>query len=253
MHTIDLNCDLGEDPESIRRGVDAALMRIVTSANIACGGHAGDTSSMELIVAQAAQAGCAIGAHPGYPDRANFGRIAMTLSAAQIESEVASQVGALHAIAAGHGTAVVHLKPHGALYHAAMHNEETARAIARAAGSVAPMALLGQSGASALGLWRAMGFPVVNEAFADRRYEPNGSLRARAKPGALIEDPAEAAEQALRLAQRDPIDAGGTPLRIPADTICIHSDTPGAVEVATAVRAALEAHGITVRAPAPPR
>jgi UPF0271 protein len=250
MLIIDLNCDLGEDPASIAAGTDAALMRIVTSANIACGGHAGDEQTMDAMCAEAERAGCAIGAHPGYPDRVNFGRVAMRITPEEIEASVAEQVAALKTIASRRGVRIAHLKPHGALYHAAMHDAQTALAIGRAALAHAPLFMVGQAGAPALARWREMGLPVLAEAFADRRYEPDGMLRARTKAGALIADPDEAADQALRIARGEPIDAGGTPLRLHAGTICIHSDTPGAIAAARAVREALEAHGITVTAPA---
>jgi UPF0271 protein len=249
MRTIDLNCDLGEHAESICAGTDAALMRIVTSANIACGGHAGDEQTMDAMCAEAARGGCAVGAHPGYPDRANFGRLAMAMTPEAIQASVSEQIGALRAIASRRGVRITHLKPHGALYHAAMHDEQVARAIGRASLSMGAAPMVGQAGAPALRIWQAMGLTTIAEAFADRRYEPDGSLRSRTKAGALITDPAEAAAQALRLARGEPIDAGGAALRIEAGTICIHSDTPGALAVAGAVRAALEAHGIAVRAP----
>jgi UPF0271 protein len=252
MRTIDLNCDLGEDPASIAAGTDGALLRLVTSANIACGGHAGDERTMDAIVAEAARAGCAIGAHPGYPDRAGFGRLAMTLSPAELEAGASVQIGALRAIAARRGKDIAHLKPHGALYHAAMRDEAAARALGRAALSHGRPFMVGQSGAPALAVWRAMGLPTLAEAFADRRYEPDGSLRPRSAAGALITDEHEAADQALRIALGEAIDAGGTPLRVPAHTICIHSDTPGALRAACAVREALEAHGVAVRPPTRP-
>jgi 5-oxoprolinase (ATP-hydrolysing) subunit A len=249
MPTIDLNCDLGEHPESIRAGVDAALMSLVTSANIACGGHAGDEQTMDAMVLEAQRTGCAVGAHPGYPDRANFGRLAVRLSPREIEATVATQLSALRTVASRRGVEIAHLKPHGALYHAAMHEAPVAHAIGQAALATGRVLMVGQSGAPALAVWQAMGLPVLAEAFADRRYEPDGSLRARATPGALITDPADAAAQALRIARGEPIDADGTPLRIAADTICIHSDTPGALDVARAVRDTLLAHGITAHAP----
>jgi UPF0271 protein len=250
MRTIDLNCDLGEHAESIRAGTDAALMRTVTSANIACGGHAGDERTMDEMCAAAAGAGCAVGAHPGYPDRANFGRVAMQMTPGAIEASVAAQIGALTVVATRRRVRIAHCKPHGALYHAAMRDDAIARAIGRAALATGPVLMVGQAGAPALAVWRDMGLPTLAEAFADRRYEPDGSLRARDQPGALITDPHEAAAQALAIARGEPIDAGGTPLRLDAGTICIHSDTPGVLLVARAVRAALGAHGVAVRAPA---
>jgi UPF0271 protein len=181
--------------------------------------------------------GVVIGAHPGYPDREGFGRAPVAMTALDLEHCVRAQVLALHRIAERLGASIAHVKPHGALYHAAMHDPAVARAIAAGAGSVvADPVLVGIAGAPALDAWKAMGFAVAAEAFADRRYEPDGTLRSRTLPGALVVDPAEAAAQALRIAGE-------------ADTLCIHGDTPGAPEIARAVRARLEAAGIVIRPP----
>jgi UPF0271 protein len=243
--SIDLNCDLGEDPSALDR--DEALMRLVTSANIACGGHAGDEPTMDRIAALAAELGIAAGAHPSYPDRAGFGRGRLDMAPAAIEASIAAQLSALHAVLARRGLPLTHIKPHGALYHAAMHDPQTASAIARAAARFGRPTLVGQAGAPALGWWEQMGFAAAPEAFADRAYDPDGSLRPRSRPGALIQDPAAAAGQALKIARGEPIDAGGRPLVITARTICIHSDTPGAIDTARAVRERLTAAGIGLR------
>lgn len=255
--SIDLNCDLGEHDGAGTASIssdDLALLDIVTSANIACGGHAGDESSMTATVAAALARGVAVGAHPSYPDRPRFGRVRLDMPPDQIEQCIADQVAALARVAAAAGARLRHLKPHGALYHAAMTEPAVAEAIAKAARSVQPdLILVGLAGAPALDQWRGLGFTVASEAFADRRYEPDGSLRARSHPDALITDPAEAAAQAVHIVTGHGVvalDGRAVPLR--ADTICIHSDTPGAAGVARAVRAALMHAGVKVAAPAPP-
>ncbi len=243
---IDLNCDLGEGDAG--SSGDLALLDIVSSANIACGGHAGDERSMRETVRAAAARGVAVGAHPGYPDRARFGRFELNMSPAEIEAAVKSQVFALCAIAKEELTTVVHVKPHGALYHAAMNDDAVARAVAGAVRAVSEsLVLVGLAGAAGLDVWRGLGVPVAAEAFADRRYERDGSLQSRSKAGSLISDPAHAAEQAVRIALgRGLQTSDGTLLPVHADTICVHSDTPGAAEVAHGVRAALERAGVRV-------
>lgn len=233
--SIDLNCDMGERPDAGGAAGDAALMAVVTSVNIACGGHAGDEGTMRACVRAAVLAGVAIGAHPGYPDRTNFGRVERAMPLRELEDEVARQIAALDGIARSEGGLVRHVKPHGALYHAAMGRAEFAEAVGRAVSRAAPGAVLvGLSGSAGMEAWAAMGLRVVSEAFADRMYESDGSLRARGEAGAVITDAGEAARQAVRLAAR-------------AGTICVHSDTEGALEIARAVRAALEAAGVIVR------
>ena len=225
---IDLNCDLGELEDAAH---EAALLEYVTSANIACGGHAGDAATMERTARLALARNVRIGAHPGYPDRANFGRIAIAMPPAGIEAFVRDQILRLEAVVRPLGGEIAHVKPHGALYNAAARDAETARAIGRAVLAWNPRAtVFGLAGSPALELWRRMGLEVSAEAFADRRYEPDGSLRSRALPGALIASPQEAAAQALRFA-REGI----------AQTICVHGDTPGAVEILQACRQALAA------------
>jgi len=247
VRTIDLNCDMGEGMAS-----DAAMLDIVTSANIACGGHFGDEASMRAAVRGAKARGVAVGAHPGYPDRAGFGRVAMEMDAHEIESMVREQVVMLDAIAREEGAKLVHVKPHGALYHAAMMEQRIAEAVARGVRGVEPgLFLVGLAGARGLEWWRAMGMRAAAEAFADRRYERDGSLRARSKPGAMIEDPASAAEQAVRIAEGQGVVAeDGTIVGVEAGTICVHGDTAGAVEIARAVREALARRGMRVGAKA---
>lgn len=224
--SIDINCDMGE-LEDARH--EAALMEHITSANIACGGHAGDEAIMERTARLALARGVKIGAHPGYPDRANFGRIEMPMSADEIARTVHEQILRLDAVVRRLGGEIVHVKPHGALYNVAVHNAEVARAIGEGVRRWNPSTVVfGLADSPMLDPWREMGLRVAAEAFADRRYEPDGTLRSRKFADALITDPAEAAAQALRLAR-----AGS------AQTICVHGDTPGSVEILKACREAL--------------
>jgi UPF0271 protein len=244
---IDLNCDLGEDAAEAAR--DAALLAVVSSANVACGGHAGDEESMRRVVRAAAGLGVAVGAHPGYPDRAHFGRRDLELEPRRIADTVEAQILALRAIAAGEGVALAHVKPHGALYNRAAGEARVAVAIAAGVARVdARLPIFGLAGSLALEVWRRAGVPAVAEAFADRRYEADGTLRSRRHPDALIMDPAAAAEQAVRLAGEGWVEAAGAVrVAIRASTLCIHADTPGAVAIASAVRRALAEAGIAVR------
>ena len=223
---MDLNCDLGELDDAAH---EAALMEYITSANIACGGHAGDEGTMERTARLALARGVRIGAHPSYPDRAHFGRTAMALSAAEIEATVREQIARLDAVVRKLGGQITHVKAHGALYNVAGRDEETARAIGRAvAGWNRAAILFGLLGSPSLEIWREQGLPVAAEAFADRRYEPDGSLRSRQFADALITDPREAAAQAARFARDGK-----------AQTLCVHGDTPGAVEILKACRTAI--------------
>jgi 5-oxoprolinase (ATP-hydrolysing) subunit A len=223
---VDLNCDMGELEDAAH---EAALMQYITSANIACGGHAGDESVMERTALLALERGVRIGAHPGYPDRANFGRIEMQITEAEIEETVWRQIERLEAVVRRVGGKIVHVKPHGALYNVAVKNEAVARAIGRAVCQWNPATtVFGLAGSKMLEWWGDMGIATAAEGFADRRYEPDGTLRNRKFPDALITDPAAAATQALRLA-RDGV----------AQTICVHGDTPGAVGILKACREAL--------------
>jgi len=223
---IDLNCDMGELEDAQH---EAALMEQITSANIACGGHAGDDSTMERTTRLALERGVRIGAHPGYPDRANFGRVALPMPPEEIEQTVREQIERLDAIVRRLGGAIVHVKPHGELYNVAVRKEEVARAIGRGVAAWNPRStVFGLAGSRMLDVWREMGLAVAAEAFADRRYEPDGTLRSRKFPDALITDPQEAAAQALRLAREGR-----------AQTLCVHGDTPGAVGILKACREAL--------------
>jgi len=247
---IDINADLGESEESLANGTDVELMRYITSANVACGGHAGDERTMHDTVSAARKLNVAVGAHPGYPDRANFGRVKSPLSPAEIEAFVREQIAALMKIAEPLDMRLVHVKPHGALYHAANQQREIAMAVGRAASSINPqLIMVGQAGSSALEAWHAMGLRCAAEAFADRAYEADGTLRKRTLPGALLDNPARAAEQAISIALRHNVIAtDGRELPVEAHTICIHSDTPGSVAIARDVNQRLKAAGVEVRA-----
>lgn len=248
--TIDLNCDLGERPEAIRDGTDEALMEIVSSANIACGGHAGDEATMAASVASALRSRTAIGAHPSFPDRESFGRVLRAASPEEIERFVLQQIRALAAIASRLGASLHHVKPHGALYHAAMSDAAVAEAIARAVLRCdRGLSLLGLAGSKTLELWRGMGLRAVPEAFADRRYEPDGSLRSRTHEDALLASPEEAAAQALRIARGEgALSRDGAPVALRAESLCIHGDTEGAPAIAREVRTQLEAAGFRIAA-----
>lgn len=231
-----LNCDLGEGSAT----PDHLLMPWIAAANIACGGHAGDHASMDHAARLAAQYAVRIGAHPSYPDRANFGRATLDIPADALEASLHAQIAALARIARAIGHTLTHVKPHGALYHDC-NNPAIAVLLARAASRAAPgAALVGLCGSPAVLTWKNMGLPVWEEAFADRLYQDDGSLAPRSAPGAVISDPDRAASQALRIAQGHgaPTASGGTiPLR--PTTICIHSDSPGAALTAQRVGAAL--------------
>lgn len=233
MRTIDLNADLGEG------GEDAPLYGIVSSASIACGGHAGDRASMDDAIARALEAGVAIGAHPSYPDRERFGRVSVPLAMSALADEVAGQIEALAEIAAARGAAIRHVKPHGALYNDAAHDPAVAAAIADGVARVGrDLLLFGLAGSTAISVWRDLGWRCADEGFCDRGYEADGSLVGRLKPGALVTDPADASAQALRLASERS-----------CRTLCVHSDTPGAAAILAAVRASLEGTGFTISPP----
>jgi len=246
---MDINADLGESEESLEDGTDFELMRYISSANIACGGHAGNEQTMRQILTDARRQQVAAGAHPGYPDRANFGRVESPLSPTEIEDSVGQQLAALARIAESLDMRLVHVKPHGALYHAANTNREVALAIGRAAQAIDPgLIMVGQAGSQALEAWRSMGLRCAAEAFADRAYEPDGTLRKRTLSGALIDDPTRAGQQAIDLAVRHKVIASdGSELAVEANTICIHSDTPGSIAIAREVNQRLKEAGVLVR------
>jgi len=250
MMRVDLNCDVGELPEAVADGTQEAILRRVTSANIACGGHAGDAQMMRTTIEQALRCGVAIGAHPGYEDRANFGRVALALSGEELAASVHRQLVALAKIAEQCGARIAHVKAHGALYNQAARDRAIARAIAEGVARWwKDVVLVGLAGSVMLEEFRAAGFAVAAEGFADRKYELDGSLRARKFRDALLHDPAEAAAQALRMAKEGTVvGANGAVISLKVETICIHGDTPGAAQIAAAVRRTLEDAGVTVRA-----
>jgi 5-oxoprolinase (ATP-hydrolysing) subunit A len=250
MKCIDLNCDMGELPEAVVDGSQEALMPSLTSVNIACGAHAGDEHTMKATIEQALRWKLAVGAHPGYPDRANFGRLELDIPAEAISDSVFEQVRALAEIASGCGVLVAHVKPHGALYNQAVRNRALAEAIARGVARWnRDVVLVGLAGSPMLDVFRDSGFAVAAEAFADRRYEPDASLRSRRFNDALILDPAEASRQAVSIVQRGIVlTSAGTEVAVDAQTLCIHGDTPGAPGIAAAVAQSLTEAGITLTA-----
>ncbi len=247
---IDINADLGESPEALASGADFELMRHITSANVACGGHAGDENTMRQTVAAAKELNVAVGAHPSYPDRENFGRLESAIPPLALESSVRQQIASLVQVAGRFGVRLVHVKPHGALYHATNQDREIALAVGRAVQAIDPrLIMVGQAGSSSLEVWRGMGLHCAAEAFADRTYERDGTLRKRTLPGALLDAPERAAQQALDIALRHKVNASdGSELPLVAQTICIHSDTAGAAAIAREVNQRLEAAGVQVRA-----
>lgn len=250
MKFIDLNCDMGEVPEAIADGTQESLMPSLTSVNIACGGHAGDEQTMRTTIEQALRWKLALGAHPGYPDRANFGRTEPQMSAEVIADSVFEQVRALADVTARYGVSLVHVKPHGALYNQAARNRVIAQAIAKGVARWRQdVVLMGLAGSEMLEVFREAGFAVAAEAFADRRYEPDGTLRSRTFDDALIRDPEEAGRQALSIVQRGTVIAcDGSQVSLNAQTICIHGDTPGAPEIAATVAQRLRQAGVTLSA-----
>lgn len=248
--SIDLNSDLGESFGAWTMGADAALMTVITSANVACGFHAGDPGVMRETVRLALAHGVAIGAHPGFPDLAGFGRREMHCSPQEVEDFVIYQVGALAAVAAAQGARLQHVKAHGALYNMACRDAALAAAVARATAAVdASLVLFGLPGSALLAEGRRLGLRVASEVFADRAYRPDGSLVSRAAEGAVLHDEALVVERAVRMAcERTVVAVDGSVVPLEADTICVHGDTPGAAGLAAAIRRALERAGVRVAA-----
>ena len=236
---IDLNADLGERPQAYQ--IDAELMKYITSANIACGGHAGDAESIHRMVELAQSLGVAVGAHPSFPDRQNFGRIEMKIDPAVLQQSLEEQIELIVDIAARLGVKVRHVKPHGALYHSANSDPAVTQAIVNAIRSVdASMIVVAQFGSTAVERYQTAGLRTVAEAFADRAYEPDGTLRSRTLSGALL-DESRAVEQAKSIVHRGSITTSDdSQLPIHPDTLCFHSDTPNATVIAKRVREALQ-------------
>ncbi|KHK99543.1 hypothetical protein LK09_02660 [Microbacterium mangrovi] len=254
MHVIDLNADLGETVSTLAGTAptadDEAMFAVISSASIACGGHAGDAVSMADAAARAARTGVAIGAHPSYVDRENFGRVRVDVDPRTLQGQLEEQFAALRSA----GADIRYVKPHGALYHSAGSDPETARAVTSAVAALAadlarPVPILGLGTEIERAAGDA-GIPFVREAFLDRGYLADGTLVPRGMPGDLVHHPAEAAARAVHLVETGRlIAADGTLLRVDAGSLCLHGDSPGAVETAHAVRRALDAAGIAVRAP----
>ena len=251
MKKIDLNCDMGESFGAYQLGMDDAVIRYITSANIACAWHAGDPSVMNRTVAMAVEHGVGVGAHPGYPDLLGFGRRNMDCTMEELRNYVIYQVGAMQAFCSAHGTRLQHVKPHGALYLTAVENEDVARAVAEAIVRVNPellyVALAGAKGKLMTRIGQEVGLKVVYEAFPDRAYSPEGTLVSRRLPGAVIKNPQDVAERALQMVKDGMvIAADGTTIPLEAQTLCVHGDNPKAVDLVRSIREELEADGVTV-------
>jgi UPF0271 protein len=250
LPALDLNADLGESFGRWSLGDDAALIGVISSANVACGFHAGDPPTLRRSCELAAARGVAVGAQVSYRDLAGFGRRFVDVAPDDLRDDVLYQLGALQAFARAAGTRVSYLKPHGAMYHAVVSNQEQAAAVVAAVTDYdRTLAVLGSPGSALLTQAAAAGLPVVAEAFADRRYRADGGLVSRAVPGAVITDPDLIADQVRRLVTGPGVIADdGTLVPVECASICVHGDTPGAVQIARAVRAEIESAGVSVRA-----
>ncbi len=247
---IDLNSDVGESFGRWRLGDDEAVLDVVTSANVACGFHAGDASTLRGCCESATRRGVVIGAQVGYRDLAGFGRRFIDMDPGELADDVVYQIGALQALARVTGARVAYVKPHGALYNATVHHEAQARAVVEAVVAYdATLPLMGLPGSRLLAEAERAGLRPVREAFADRGYTAEGTLVPRTDPGALLDDPDEVAARVVRLVRDGELEAvDGTVVRVDAESVCLHGDSPGAVEMATAVRAALDEAGVAVEA-----
>jgi len=247
---IDINSDVGESFGAYTIGRDTGLMRSITSANIAAGFHGGDPTVLRETIRLAKANGVAVGAHPGFPDLVGFGRRELNVTPKEAEDLVLYQVAAVSGVAWAEGVPVQHVKPHGALFNMAVRNAELAAAIARAVAAINPkLILFGLPGSEIVKAGRAAGLRVAAEVFADRAYEPDGSLASRRKPGSVIHDPAAVVARAVRMARdRTVVALDGSVVALEADTMCVHGDTPGSDDLAAKIRAGLEAAGVTVKA-----
>lgn len=247
--TIDLNSDLGEAFGAYTIAPDAELFPLISSANVACGFHGGDPRVMERTVAAAAAAGVTVGAHPGFPDLLGFGRREIVATPDEVRTDTLYQIGALDAFCRTAGVRMQHVKAHGALYNRAVRDRATADAIAAAVAAYdRGLIFVALPGSTLEQAAVAAGLPIAREGFADRAYNPDGSLASRRLPGAVITDPEEAAARAVRLAAEGRVTAtDGSDLELTIDTLCLHSDTPGAVAIAQAIRRRFDEAGITVR------
>jgi len=246
---IDINSDVGESFGAYHIGHDAGLMRSITSANVAAGFHAGDPSVLRQTIRTAKEHGVAVGAHPGFPDLVGFGRRELNVSAREAEDFVLYQVAAVAGVAAAEGVGLQHVKPHGALFNMAVHNAELSAAIARGVAAFDKrLILFGLPGSEILKAGRAAGLRVAAEVFADRAYEPDGTLASRKKPGTVIHDAETVVARAVRMVtEKNVVAIDGSIVALEADTICVHGDTPGSDDLAARIRAGLEKAGVTVR------
>ncbi|MFV0405926.1 MAG: LamB/YcsF family protein [Propioniciclava sp.] len=247
--SIDLNADLGESFGAWRMGADEAMLGLVTSANLACGFHAGDPMTMRATTAAAAERGVVVGAHPSYRDLAGFGRRFLDVASDELAADVLAQLGALEAFCRVADTRISYVKPHGALYNATARHEGQAAAVIRAVRAFDPeLAVLGLPGSALLHYAADAGLRPVAEAFADRAYAADGTLVPRAVSGAVLEDPVVVAERSVALAQHQRVTTlDGVQIPMVAESLCVHGDTPGAVVLARAVRTALDNAGVSVR------
>jgi UPF0271 protein len=251
VEKIDLNCDMGESFGAYKLGMDEEVIQYISSANIACAWHAGDPAVMDRTVEMAVEHGVRVGAHPGYPDLLGFGRRNMDCTMEDLRNYVIFQIGALQAFCSVHDTKLQHVKPHGALYLTAVENEGVARVVAEAIVSVNPellyVALAGAKGELMRRIGREVGLKVVYEAFPDRAYTPEGTLLSRRQPGAVIKDPQEVSQRALRMVKEGVVIAvDGTTIALEAQTLCVHGDTPTAVDLVRNIRQAMEADGVVL-------
>lgn len=248
MSTIDLNSDLGENVPDRIVGDDEAMLRVVTSANVSCGFHAGSPEGIRATLEAAVANGVTIGAHPGYRDYEGFGRLARDVGSATLQAHVEYQLGALQALAGAVGGRAVYVKPHGALYNTIARDERQAKDVVAAIRAVDPsLVLLGLAGGVVLDVAERAGLETAAEAFADRAYTPEGLLVSRTEPGSVLHDPALVAARMVRLAHEGVIEAvDGTDVAVRAESICVHGDSAGAIAMAEATRAALEAADVTI-------
>jgi UPF0271 protein len=249
MTAIDLNSDLGESYGAWSMGDDTAMLAIVSSANVACGFHAGDPAGIWKTVKAAAEKGVSIGAHVSYPDRVGFGRRDMDVTSNELIADVIYQIGALKGIAAAAGVSVGYVKPHGALYNRIANDAKQGQAVIDGIKAIdSSLTLMGLANAPILELARKSGLNVVAEAFADRAYTPDGQLVSRREAGAVLHDAQLIAKRMLQLAHDGTLEAiDGSTIKIDAQSICVHGDSPGAVAIAQEIRRAFEADGITIR------
>lgn len=250
MVSVDLNADLGESFGAWQLGDDDAMLGLVTSANVACGFHAGDPATLSHSCEQAAKQGVRIGAQVGYPDLAGFGRRFIDVTPSDLIADIIYQIGALQALARAAGSAVAYVKPHGALYNTIVNHHDQARAVAKAVHTVDPdLPVLGLAGSVFFEEAERLGLRTVPEAFADRSYRPDGQLVSRRERNAVLHDPAEIADRVASMVQSGRVVAvDGSTISITVESVCIHGDSPGAVQIASAVRDRLVSEGIQLTA-----